>query len=405
MPKMSRYVLFELTKTFLLAVLSLTVTLTLVLVADEARRNGLPPGAILRILPFILPKALLYSAPVTLLLATTTVYSRMASSNEVVALKALGISPIVVLWPSYLLAIVMSLLTVWIFDVDASWGRSGLKRVFIESVQEIAYGMLNKYKSYQSQSGGFSITVKRVDDRRLIWPTLIIHRQQGNLPTMTIMAPEAELSCNHQDQSFDIILHDATVQTESPPMRVRHPETWVLSIPLAEASREDNSSTSPSWMPLRRIAKETQKQREAIEQTKEELAATAAHQMIAGQLGPCGNVDFLTSPQWRLRLAKLADMNQTLCRLLTEPFRRWASGFSCLCFIWVGAPMAVWMRNRDFLQSFFLCFAPILIVYYPLFIYGIDGAKNGTIPPYSVWAGNILLFLWGCWLLRKVLRY
>jgi len=67
--------------------------------------------------------------------------------------------------------------------------------------------------------------------------------------------------------------------------------------------------------------------------------------------------------------------------------------------------MAIRLRNRDFLTSFFLCFLPILIVYYPLLAYGIDGAKNGTIPPWAVWAGNALLILWGLWLMGRVTRY
>ena len=81
----------------------------------------------------------------------------------------------------------------------------------------------------------------------------------------------------------------------------------------------------------------------------------------------------------------------TYHRLLTEPHRRWATGFSCLFFVWVGAPLAIQMRNSDLLASFALCFLPILIVYYPLLVFGVDGAKHGTIPPWSIWAGNVLL--------------
>jgi lipopolysaccharide export system permease protein len=92
-------------------------------------------------------------------------------------------------------------------------------------------------------------------------------------------------------------------------------------------------------------------------------------------------------------------------RLLSVPQRRWAGGFACLCFALVGVPMAVRLRNRDFLTSFFLCYLPILIVYYPAMIYGADAAKNGNLPAIFVWAGNAMLMLWGVWLLRRVLRY
>jgi lipopolysaccharide export system permease protein len=118
-----------------------------------------------------------------------------------------------------------------------------------------------------------------------------------------------------------------------------------------------------------------------------------------------GDFVALTGRPWDRRMADAGDMRTRLCRLQTEPYRRWSAGFSCLFFVWIGAPMAMWLRNKDFLTSFFLCFSPILVIYYPLMAYGIDGAKNGTIPPISVWAGNVVLLAAGAWLLRKVLRY
>jgi lipopolysaccharide export system permease protein len=118
-----------------------------------------------------------------------------------------------------------------------------------------------------------------------------------------------------------------------------------------------------------------------------------------------GDFHALTATEWNARRKERQNLYNYLHRLYTEPHRRWSAGFSCLCFVWVGAPMAIWLRNRDFLTTFFLCFVPILLVYYPLLVYGVDGAKNGTIPAFSVWAGNAILLVWGAYLLRKVLRY
>ena len=67
--------------------------------------------------------------------------------------------------------------------------------------------------------------------------------------------------------------------------------------------------------------------------------------------------------------------------------------------------MAIRRRKGDFLTSFFLCFLPILVVYYPALMWTIDFSKAGTFPPQSLWLGNILLLLWGVWLVRRVLRY
>ena len=137
----------------------------------------------------------------------------------------------------------------------------------------------------------------------------------------------------------------------------------------------------------------------AIDRFEQSLASQAACQMFSGDFAA------LESDQWKVYAADHTDLCGRLYRLMTEPHRRWSAGFSCLCFAWVGAPLAIRLRNTDFLTSFFLCFLPILVVYYPLLAYGVDGAKGGSIPPYSVWAGNLFLLPWGGRLLWKVLRY
>ena len=34
----------------------------------------------------------------------------------------------------------------------------------------------------------------------------------------------------------------------------------------------------------------------------------------------------------------------------------------------------------------------------------VDQAKAGKVPPIAVWAGNLLMLLWGWWLMRRVVR-
>ena len=67
-------------------------------------------------------------------------------------------------------------------------------------------------------------------------------------------------------------------------------------------------------------------------------------------------------------------------------------------------PWAIRLRNSDYLTSFFVCFLPILVLYYPLLAYGLGQAKSGNLPPYSVWLGNVILAIAGYWALRKVLK-
>ena len=395
MRTLTRYVLFDLIKVFLFSLLSLTAMIIVIGVVREAVSQSLPPAQIVWLIPYILPDALRVAVPVTLLLATTTVYARMSGDNEVVAIKSLGISPMAILWPAIFLGCLLSLATVKLNDVAVSWGRNGAQRVVIEAVEEIAYSMLRTQRRYSCPT--FAINVKRVEGRRLIRPTLSL-RARGNTPAITITAEEAELRSDRAENLLKITLRNGTIDVEGQ-VTVRFPDVYEQEIPLRDASRAKSGSTNPSWLALRVIPEETARQRAEIEAYEEELAVRAAYEML------CGDFDALTSPEWQTRRDALANKRTRLYRLQTEPHRRWSAGFSCLFFVWVGAPLAIWLRNRAALTSFFLCFLPILIVYYPLMIYGVDGAKGGTIPPYAVWAGNVILLVWGAYLLRKVVRY
>ena len=390
---MTRYVLRELLKVFVSALAALTVAVLILAVIAEAVKQGLPPAQVLRLIPYFLPFALCVAVPVALLLGTTSVYSRMAGYNEVVAIKALGISPMTILWPAFAVACLLSFATVWLNDVAVSWGRLGVRRVLLEGVEEIAYGMLRTEGCYSSEK--FSINVKGIEGRRLIRPTVRISAR-GDTPAIDLEAQEATLESDPRENVFKVVSRNCRVQMGS--YQAHFPE-MEQEIPLSDASRVDDRPHNPSCLPLRRIPNEIAAQQEAIQRNQAELAAAAAFQMLTGDFGA------LTGRGWDQRMADADEKRTHLCRLETEPYRRWSAGFSCLFFVWVGAPIAIWLRNKDFLTSFFLCFAPILAIYYPLMVYGIDGAKNGTIPPISVWAGNVVLLAAGVWLLRKVLRY
>ena len=135
-----------------------------------------------------------------------------------------------------------------------------------------------------------------------------------------------------------------------------------------------------------------------ISRARQQIAGRVAESFLTGHAN-------LTAPRhFAGEQATIDHYQNRLNRIAMEPWRRWANGFSCLAFVLVGAPMAIRMRNADFLTSFFLCFLPILLVYYPIFMAGVSEAKAGDLPPIAVWGGNLLVAAWGCLLLRSVVR-
>jgi lipopolysaccharide export system permease protein len=395
MRTLTRYLVWELLIVFLMTLAGMTMLILLVGVAQEAVRQGLGVKPILQLIPYLVPNALRFAVPGTILFAACFVYGRMSGSGEIVALKSAGISPMTVIWPGVILALLASLVAVWMNDLAVTWGRQGIQRVIIESVEQIAYGTLRTQHSYSTRR--FSINVKEVKDRKLIRPVLVL-RSQGDSPPVTVTAREAELRGNPADNTLSIFLTDGQVEVGSR-LKFAFEDTIERKVPLSDATRKGIDKSSPSHCPMGSIAEESDRQRRHVRQIQQRMAAESAYMMIAGDFERLGD------SARELERQELDNARYRLFRLKTEPWRRWANGFSCLFFVAAGIPLSIRQRNRDFLTSFFLCFLPILLVYYPLLAFGVDRAKTGALPPYTVWTGNIILLLAGLWLLRRVLRY
>ena len=76
-------------------------------------------------------------------------------------------------------------------------------------------------------------------------------------------------------------------------------------------------------------------------------------------------------------------------------------------FVFLGAPVGIRFAKRDFLSAFITCFLPIILLYYPLTLLGINLGKEGQLNPALALAlGNLLLgLLAGLFALPPVLRH
>jgi lipopolysaccharide export system permease protein len=389
---LTRYVLAELLKIFLITLAALTVMMVAYGLWRQAREQGLGPAQVVRLIPFILPEMLRYTIPATLLFSTCCVFGRMSGSNEVVAIKSLGISPMVVLWPCFILAFLLSLFTVLLNDVAITWGQAGVERVIIEGVEEIVYGMLRTYRSYTNKN--MTILVKAVEGRRLIQPTFTF-AATATQPAKTVTAKEAQFRSD--GEVLTIVFRHATIEAQGMQSYLDFCE---YEIPILEASRKTDDSHIPTRVPMSHID---------VEVADVQAKMSLFQRQQAAQLGlamATGDFEAVATRDWAHDGYVLADFRNHLSRLFTEPPRRLSAGFSCLCFVLVGAPVAIWRRQADFLTSFMLVFFPILLVYYPLLVFGVEQAKSGSMTPQIVWLGNIVLAVCGLWILRsKVLRY
>ena len=390
----SRYIGWELIKAFVLALFGLTLFLLIILLTQRAIQEGLGPLPVLRLIPYLLPDVLRMAIPLTMLMATCLVYGRMSGTNELVALKANGTSPMVAIWPVIFLAFIVSLVSVWLNDVAVTWGRRGVDRVVLQSFEDIAYGMLRTQRSFSTSS--LSIHVKDVQGDTLVRPTISIHTKENSSP-ITLVAQKAHLNLNTETNQLKIVLQDTQFDVGSN-FYGEWPDKFEYEIPLTSLAGPRHATNRPSDTALREIESRITSQQSTILDLKQNLAAQAGFQLLTGDLME------MTGKAWQTNNEELRVAHFNLNRYEAEPYRRWANGFCCLAFVLIGATYSIRRRVADFWNCFATVFFPVVVAYYPIFQFGVNQAKAGNLPPYSVWMGNIFFFALGLWLVQRLIR-
>ena len=390
----SRYIGWELIKAFILALFGLTLFLLIILLTQRAIQEGLGPLPVLRLIPYLLPDVLRMAIPLTMLMATCLVYGRMSGTNELVALKANGTSPMVAIWPVIFLAFIVSLVSVWLNDVAVTWGRRGVDRVVLQSFEDIAYGMLRTQRSFSTSS--LSIHVKDVQGDTLVRPTISIHTKENSSP-ITLVAQKAHLNLNTETNQLKIVLQDTQFDVGSN-FYGEWPDKFEYEIPLTSLAGPRHATNRPSDTALREIESRITSQQSTILDLKQNLAAQAGFQLLTGDLME------MTGKAWQTNNEELRVAHFNLNRYEAEPYRRWANGFCCLAFVLIGATYSIRRRVADFWNCFATVFFPVVVAYYPIFQFGVNQAKAGNLPPYSVWMGNIFFFALGLWLVQRLIR-
>jgi lipopolysaccharide export system permease protein len=395
MSYLSRYVYAELLKTFCLALSAMTGLTVMLFLGQEGLRQGLGAEAIIKLIPYILPNALCFAVPGTILFSACVTYGRMSADNEIVALKSLGVSPMKVLWPIIVLGAILSLGTLWLSEIAASWGRQGAYRVVLHSVEQTIYSMLSSRNTFSNPH--VSIDVVDVIGKRMMNPRVVL-QSGGHSPPKTINADYAELTSEPRKGVLAMTLHHGEIDFGNG-QTFAFDDEFHSEIRLADLLRKSRDEDSPSNYTLGVIPEQTKNQQDLIQSLERKMALQAAQQLMRGDFSG------LTSPNWQHEKLQLDHAKVREFRLKTEPWRRWANACSCLFFVFVGAPLAIRLRNADVWTTFGICFIPILLIYFPLMLLGVDRAKVGAWPAFSVWMGNVVLLLVGLWFVRLVRRY
>jgi lipopolysaccharide export system permease protein len=393
-----RTIFYELLKVFALAFVGLTGLLLLAGVIAEATRNGFGPAQILAAIPLLVPSMMPYTLPTTTLFATCIVYGRLAADNEILALKAAGVHVAHVLWPAAVLGVAVSAATFFLYYHTIPYTHYVLRSQVVGDVEELLYGMLRKDGCIRHPRINYTIYVKRVQGRKLIDAQFMRRDPKGEKYDVIAYAKEAELLVDLRGKQIHVLMRHCNVTSDDGRADVHfESQVWPVELPSDFGGITNKARAADMTWP------ELFEYRDRLRDEKDKLETEIAAHQTAINLGTA-------PPHFPEHVRQLLDerrrrdntINGIGCELQARP----AFALGCLCFVLIGCPVGIWFSRSDYLSAFITCFLPIVLVYYPLMLCGINMARAGRIPPWAgIWLADGLMLLTAAVMFRRLARH
>lgn len=355
---LSRYVFSEMLKYFLLAFGGLSSLIFIAITLGELHKmQGISLVLVQKILPLFIPDVLLLTIPASLLLAVTFTIGRLASDNEINAMRANGVHLGHVLTPGLLLGAILAIVCGWLVEFgipSAQYQRRNLVGRALEGLTEAA-----GTGGGAIRIGKNSIRYKDSREGALIEADIFLMDHDENV---MIRAREARLILDEDNARLVLDLRDAMVTWDT-----KHTKKDVQSDLMFERMTQD-IDVSDRFVKERRM------------------------------------VDLPMDDLWIL-LTKRKKSRFSTEELSTEFHRRLAWASAPFFFALAAGPLAMLLRKGGRVAGLAAVVLPVFAVFFPLAIMGQRMGEQDVIPSWiGAWACDAALAGIGLGTFRKFVR-
>lgn len=330
-------------------------------VADLVINKGVDIFSVGKLILLMTPYIITYALPISVLLAVIISFGRLAGDNEIIAIRASGVSLKRIIMPVLLIGVILSLTLVIFNDRASSYAHFIYRKTLVD------IGIRNPTAAFEEgvfidSFEKYILFIYRVDQKNNTLHNIRIYEpQKDNRPTRTIVAKSGEFITNPQTNTVKLKLVNGTSDEPDPENPTSfyklNFKTYFMNLNLAGAN-----------------------DKKVVEKKPKEM-------------------NFL---ELRSRIAQLRTEGINAGPLITELHEKLALAFSCLVFILVGAPLGIRTRRRE--KSLNIGIALIvIIVYYPLLIgakaLGMEGHLD---PALAMWIPNILVGSIGLFMTTRI---
>ncbi|MFH1380603.1 MAG: LptF/LptG family permease [Candidatus Omnitrophota bacterium] len=357
------YLLKEFTGPFFLSLLVSTMILAaghVVQVADLIINKGVSVFYVISLFLLLMPWLLTFTIPISVLSATLLSFGRLSSDNEIIALKASGVSVLRIASPVLIIGLLISLFCVPLNDKilpeSGYKARKLIKEIGIRNPTAlIEAGVF--IKGFQD----YIIFVYNINGNKL--RNIRIYQPQEGKPTRTIVAEEGEI--------------------------VAIPGNNIVKLKLTNGSADEALPQDPGnfYKLIFETYYMTLNLKDAIEQEKIEKKPRE-----------------MTIAELREEIKKLEKKHVSVIPLYIEMHNKMALAFSNFIFVLIGIPIALTMHRREKSINFGLTMV-LFVAYWGIMLAGVACAIRTLLPPWlGIWMANIVLFLIGVALFIRVTK-
>lgn len=397
---LQRYVIGEVVRAFAMALLTMTIIFVLFMVMAEATKMGLSPQDILNLVPFIIPSTLPYTVPVSMLFAVTVVYGRLASDNEIIAVKTAGVSPMLLIWPTIFIGGVLSVTLLAMSSDTIPRATHQARLVVFKNLEEFFYKVLKKEREFNNEKWPFLIKVRDVEGKTMLDATFKHRAQSGPDPyDRVVQAKRAWIKFDVDKGLARVYLDGAEIDGGNKDDDIFLINDKAFDMDLPEKGSPGLEKRIQEWTTVELLSQQAEFHR-LIARERKRQAIETAFSFAAGRVEKANWAG--VSDAFRNH----AFWNRRLNEFETEKQQRVAQSFGPLLFVLLGAPVGILFAKRDFLSAFISCFLPIILLYYPLMLLGINMGKEDTMNPLvALWTGNVMLAIIAGFVMPPVMRH
>jgi lipopolysaccharide export system permease protein len=355
------YVLKEVLHLFFIGLM----TLTIILLMDKIFKlielivnRGTSLIHILRLLMFIAPSFLVFTIPMSILLATLLSFGRLSSDNEITAFKASGVSLYQLFWPVIYLAVLAYFVTTFLVLYGLPWGNRG----FINTLYVIAQTKADidiKERVFNDDFEDLVLYVDKVPTQGRKMEGILIHDEREKGKPNTIFSTEGYLFNDPKSKEVILRLIQGEIHRFELKTQTYHKiqfDTYDLKFELAKTFEAIENKLKEKEMSIEEIEAK-------IDKMKKEGKDTASQEV--------------------------------------EFHKRFSIPFACIVFAIIGVPLGI-QPSRSGRSHGFVFSILIFLGYYIALTASETFAVRRTIPPFLAgWAPNVLFGSFGIYLLVK----